>query len=319
MADWDDNGDFDEKDEFEEEDDGFNRYGWNYYSANQPRKVTSGIKTKSERGAIGNTWWSKRWVNVLESLGMGTRLTRGRSYARMGQVLSIEIEPGVVNARVQGSMRTPYKITIQMQPLSDEAWARVMDALSAQALFAAKLLAGEMPNTIEEVFQSVHVPLFPTTSKDLRTSCSCPDWANPCKHVAAVYYILAEQFDDDPFLLFKLRGRGRDAVITMLREKRAALARESSVPALLQTAQELVPPQAALNLEAHLSTFWQAGDGLEHFVVRPQPPSTQYAVLKRLGKAPFEIHGQNMATLLERAYEVIDRAVTRKNDELDQQ
>ncbi len=136
-------------------------YEWNYYSENRPRKVAGGIKARSDRGAIGETWWSRRWVNVLESLGMGTRLTRGRSYARQGQVLSIDIETGLVKAKVQGSMEKPYSIKIRLHPLSDQDWEQVTDAMSSQAIFAAKLLAGEMPPNIEEAFQVVTSLPFP--------------------------------------------------------------------------------------------------------------------------------------------------------------
>jgi len=115
---------------------------WNYYRPNQPIRVEGGIKTKSERGAIGSTWWSKRWIGVLESFSMGTRLTRGRSYARQGQVISIDVQPGIVTAKVQGSQPKPYNIKIRLQPLSDQDWDKVTEAMAAQALFAAKLLAG---------------------------------------------------------------------------------------------------------------------------------------------------------------------------------
>src|SRR5712691_10614081 len=220
----------DHNDDWESDEYGFGGYGPRsrrgrysaYFPASSPRRVEGGLKAKSERGAIGETWWSKRWVQALERLNLGARLTRGRSYARQGQVLSIDIEPGVVLAKVQGSAPRPYKVTIGLRPLSDQDWETVMETLASQALFAAKLLAGEMPPTIEEAFQAVNVPLFPTSTRDLMTDCSCPDYSNPCKHIAAVYYILAERFDEDPFLLFKLRGRAKDVIIETLRQKRAA-------------------------------------------------------------------------------------------------
>src|SRR5450432_572214 len=233
-------------------------YEWNYYSENRPRKVAGGIKTRSDRGAIGETWWSKRWVKVLEALGMGTRLTRGRSYARQGQVLSIDIETGLVKAKVQGSMAKPYAIKIRLHPLAAKDWELVTDAMASQAIFAAKLLAGEMPQNIEEAFEAAHVSLFPTTQEDLQTSCSCPDWANPCKHIAAVYYILAERFDEDPFLLFKLRGRTREEIIQALREKRV----EALAPGVVEGTITEVTPQL---LEETLDGFWQAGAELANF------------------------------------------------------
>lgn len=285
-------------------------YGWNYYSENRPRKVAGGIKARSDRGAIGETWWSRRWVNVLESLGMGTRLTRGRSYARQGQVLSIDIETGLVKAKVQGSMEKPYTIKIRLQPLSAQDWEQVTDAMTAQAIFAAKLLAGEMPANIEEAFTAVSLSLFPTTQEDLQTSCSCPDWANPCKHIAAVYYILAEHFDEDPFLLFKLRGRTKEEIIQALREKRAEAlpGGEASVNA---SANAHVEEKLQLLAET-LDGFWQAGEELDTFVVNPRDPAVDKAILKRLGMAPFAVAGENLTTVLAKAYDAVEESALHK-------
>ena len=283
---------------------------WNYYRPNQPIHVEGGIKTKSERGAIGSTWWSKRWIGVLESFSMGTRLTRGRSYARQGQVISIDVQPGIVTAKVQGSQPKPYNIKIRLKPLSDQDWDKVTEAMAAQAIFAAKLLAGEMPTNIEEAFHAVNLSLFPTAVKDLVTDCSCPDWANPCKHIAAVYYLLAERFDEDPFLIFKLRGRTKEQIIQTLREKRT-----QTLPAESASLSEGDGASQADNsplLEENLETFWQAGEGLEAFRVNPTAPEIDKAILKRLGDAPFAIDGRNLAALLAKAYDVVDDALEQK-------
>ena len=155
--------------------DTYDDFEWNYYHENRPIRVKDGIKARSERGEIGSTWWSRRWIKTLESFSLGTRLTRGRSYARQGQVISIDVEPGIVKAKVQGSMPKPYNVKIRLKPLSDADWEKVTDAMAAQALFAAKLLAGEMPTNIEEAFDAVHLSLFPTALRDHETDCSCPD------------------------------------------------------------------------------------------------------------------------------------------------
>ncbi len=220
-------------------------------------------------------------------------------------MLSIDVEPGLVKAKVQGSQPRPYSVTIRLKPLSDDDWEQVTQAMAAQALFAAKLLAGEMPTNIEEAFASVHISLFPTSARDLSTDCSCPDWANPCKHIAAVYYLLAERFDEDPFLIFKLRGRTKEQIIETLREKRAV-----STPAVHEEpAPEADEAEPLLPLEADLETFWRAGEGLETFAVNPAAPTVERALLKRLGDAPFSVKGQNVASLLGRAYDVVESVV----------
>ena len=287
--------------------DDYDDYEWNYYRADQPIRVKDGIKAKSERGEIGSTWWSKRWIKTLESFSMGTRLTRGRSYARQGQVISIDIEPGIVKAKVQGSMPKPYNVKIRLKPLSDSNWDKITDAMASQAIFAAKLLAGEMPTNIEEAFHAVHLSLFPTALSDLETDCSCPDWANPCKHIAAVYYLLAERFDEDPFLIFKLRGRTKEQIISTLRSKRIeTLPPESDSSS---TSNDTTRSDDGPMLEDNLDTFWQAGEGLAIFNVNPTAPRIDKAVLRRLGDAPFTDDDRNLTALLSKAYDMVDATI----------
>jgi uncharacterized Zn finger protein len=182
-----------------------------------PIDVEGGVRARSKRGAIGEQWWSRRFIDVLESFGMSGRLTRGRNYARRGQVIGFELTTGYVTAQVQGSRPVPYSVRIQVLPLTARQWAKVEQALASQALFRAKLLAGEMPHEIEEVFAACGTPLFPASLADMEMHCSCPDWEVPCKHLAAVCYVLAEDFDDDPFGMLAWRGRDREALLGSLR------------------------------------------------------------------------------------------------------
>lgn len=175
---------------------------------------------RSARGAIGEHWWSRRFLEVLESFALGSRLTRGKNYARRGQVISMKVAPGVVTASVQGSRRTPYKVSIGLPAFSELVWAKVEVTLAEQAIHSARLLAGEMPHDLEEVFSEAGAPLFPQRATDLTLSCSCPDWEVPCKHLAATFYLLAESFDDDPFAILLWRGRRREALLNRLRELR---------------------------------------------------------------------------------------------------
>jgi len=293
---------------------------WDYYhyTPAKPKEVADGIKAKSKRGVIGETWWSKRWIDVLESFNMGARLTRGRSYARKGQVISIDINKGAVDAKVQGTGSEPYEVTIGLKPISDDNWEKVLDAMASKAIFAAKLLSGEMPTAIEDAFAEAGVSLFPTKKKDLETDCSCPDYANPCKHIAAVYYLLAERFDDDPFLIFKLRGRTKEEIVGSLRRWRApdvGISAEVGAGAKSPISSD----ERAKPLDSCLDCFWEAGASLDSFSVKPAPPAVVAAILKRLGDAPYVIGEDNISALLAKAYEVAGRrALQMASSESDQ-
>jgi uncharacterized Zn finger protein len=199
----------------------------NFDDFKPPRRVEGGIRARSARGAIGESWWSLRFLAVLESFALGTRLTRGRSYARAGQVLALDIAPGLVTASVQGSRPTPYQVRVELAPYPELAWARIEIALAEQALYSAQLLAGELPHDLERLFEEMGVPLFPTAIRDLAMRCSCPDSAVPCKHLAATFYLLAEAFDADPFQILWWRGRSRSALLDRLRALRAGAPTEA--------------------------------------------------------------------------------------------
>lgn len=225
------------------------------------------LYAQSRRGDIGSEWWSMAWVEVLQQLGYDSRMQRGKTYARNGSVKHLQISHGMVYAEVSGSRYKPYRTAIHLSVLDDEAWDAVLAALSKQAIYAAKLLAGEMPPDIETLFQQAGYSLFPRNSRDLNFECSCPDWGDPCKHATAVYYLVAEQLDIDPFLLFHLRGRNREGILDALRlpEGVEDVQAENSVPALT------------------VADFWDA----------PAPPMTpipkpdaQPHVLKELGAPP---------------------------------
>lgn len=191
------------------------------YEKSKPRRVDGGLKARSTRGAIGSSWWSRRFIAVLESFALGTRLTRGRSYARSGQVVTLDVAPGVVTAVVQGSRPKPYQVRVQFPPITEKVWAALEIALSAQAVHSAALLAGEVPAELEQVVSDCGDTLFPRTIRDLSQQCSCPDGAVPCKHLAATFYLLAEAFDSDPFLILTWRGREKQQLLNRLRELRS--------------------------------------------------------------------------------------------------
>jgi uncharacterized Zn finger protein len=237
-----------------------------------PREVKDGIRAQSRGSKFASSWWGKRWLETLESFGWDSRLQRGRTYARKGQVTDLKLGPGGVTAGVQGSAPRPYRVKIQVQPLTDSQWEEAVAALDEQPLFVGQLLAGEMPAEIEEVFKQAHAALFPQQSRDLEMSCSCPDWAIPCKHLAAVYYVLAEWLDRDPFLLFELRGRDRDALLTAVRERHGSGEEAGAAPG---------EPEEPLPVE----DFWTGGS-VELGPSNAAPPPVPLALIRALGDPP---------------------------------
>ena len=196
-----------------------NRLDLNGHEAGRPRKAEGGFKTSRQHPPLGATWWSKQFmVSVLESF---SPLSRGLSYARSGRVTELDIAPGLVYAQVQGSRSAPYAVEIRIPVFLEAEWAAVEAAMARREGCLDALLAGEMPAEIELVFRSANLSLFPAGVHEFETTCNCPDLANPCRHVAATYYVLSEAFAQDPFLLFRWRGRERDVLqerLTRLRE-----------------------------------------------------------------------------------------------------
>lgn len=268
-----------------------------YFKPTKPKEVKDGIKARSKRGSFAQNWWAKQWIAALERLVDSGRLSRGRTYARKGQVISIDETKDGISAKVQGSRKTPYKVSIQINPLNDTEWEKVFDALAEQAIFTAQLLAGDMPQDIEQAFKAANVSLFPAKRGDLMTDCSCPDYANPCKHVAATHYILGERFDEDPFLIFRLRGRTQEDVMEALRERRAGGA---------EFEEEAEEPEFVAPLEEQIDRFWEFSAPLEGFSISIRPTTIEMPLLKRLGEASF-VPKPGVESLLKNAYQSISK------------
>jgi uncharacterized Zn finger protein len=272
-----------------------------YVPRSVPRRVDGGIRARSQRGEIGESWWSRRFIEILESHEYGARLRRGRSYARSGQVLELEVTAGMVLARVQGSRPRPYRVELAVKTLSDRDWERAERAMAERAVFVAKLLAGEMPKDIEEAFTASKLTLFPGSGRELSSSCTCPDWASTCKHVAAVFYLLAEAFDEDPFLIFQWRGRTRNELMTHLRSLR------SSGPADGRGS-DGAAPSADRPLRECLAAYWRPRPELADVHSRPWAAgSAPDALVRRLGPAGISVRGEDLGDVIARAYQIISQ------------
>ena len=257
-----------------------------WYEPAEPYPVKDGIKAHSQSGSFTKNWWARRWIQSLTQLMDSSRLSRGKQYARAGQVISIEVNPGLILAQVQGTRPQPYRQRIEIREFTASEWERALAYLASQALFSAQLLNGEMPQNIEEAFARAGLNLFPATANELVMSCTCPDWARPCKHLAAVLLLVGESLDDDPFLLFVMRGRNRDQIMSALRDRRAALAAGDLREATASGRDREAGQAAAETLEERASRFWKMGDA-GPVPIHVQAPEVEMELIKLLGIPSF--------------------------------
>jgi uncharacterized Zn finger protein len=229
----------------------------------------------------GTTWWGKRWIGALErmSAGYSSRLARGKTYARAGRVHDLVAGPGGVTALVTGTRPAPYAVRIALGKLPDTTWTKAIEAMAKKAQFAAELLGGQMPAAIDEAFAAAGAALFPGVEADLTTECSCPDWVNPCKHVAATHYVLAEALDRDPFLLFELRGRTKERVLETLRASRGGTAQRGRSPRARERAADT---GVSLGKLTH-ANYDSAAEPLPALQLSVEPAPASGALLQQLG------------------------------------
>ena len=262
---------------------------WRSFPASKPIAAEGGIASSKARGAMAESWWSKRFVDVLESYGLGGRMTRGRTYARKGQVLTLDVSEGLLVSQVQGSRTVPYAVTVRLKTPTTKQWAKIDDALRARVGYAAQLLAGEVPTDLEAVFADAGCPLFPVRWSDLRATCSCPDWGDPCKHQAAVLYVFADQLDTDPWRLLAWMGRTRVEIVALF----AGLSDEGA------------------DVAAEVAPWWPLRPGASAGAVRAAVGAVladdPNAVLARVGSLDATAAGQPISEILLRAYEALDR------------
>ena len=190
-----------------------------------------------QQGLGQQPWWVEQWMELINCYRYKKRLERAWEYARSGNVLSIRFEGRRVHARVQGTEKDPYKVKLWLDVLNDEDWGYVLEALSQKARWSAQLLAGIMPQDIERAFAASGRRLFPFKLQEVRSECTCPDKANPCKHTSAVYYLMGDRFSEDPFVLFQLRGRTRAQLLAELAQRR----REGAEPTVAHAPHPLHP------------------------------------------------------------------------------
>ncbi len=237
-----------------------------------PLTVDGGIRAQSlarchrtARNPVRARWWSKKWLEAIEGFRMGARLGRGRNYALSGQVGDLRIDEGLVQATVQGAAGEPYFCFIRFAVAEGDAKEEITRAICEDAVMYAQLLNGYMPENILPLFESFGLPLLPSRTNDIWSECSCPDYANPCKHLAAVYYLVCETIANSPLTLLKLRGIALDDDCSSETEIENESHKADSIP-------EIIDP----------STFYSY-DNVPPKWKNTAPPTETAPLLRRLG------------------------------------
>jgi uncharacterized Zn finger protein len=275
---------------------------------------------------FARSWWGQKFIDALENITDAGRLSRGRSYASGGKVKSFEIEDGLIRAQVRGSVnpyfgvyKEPlYQTEIEIQPISAAKWAAAIAYIASKAGFISKLLLNEIPENIEEAFDTLGIHLLPRKRSDLKTHCSCPDYSNPCKHIAGVYYLVAAEIDRDPFVLFELRGLSKQslqkelaksplgmALSAELTEQQTAPVSTESYYTQLETVPQKKPPS--------LREFWHGTKRLPTLSPPAQSAVPAILVKKQGDFPPFWHKDQSFIMVMEDLYQ---RVKTKNKDVL---
>ncbi|EAZ90429.1 SWIM zinc finger family protein [Crocosphaera chwakensis] len=258
-------------------------------------------------------WWVIRWLELLDSYRFKKRLERARNYAREGHVLSIEFSGSEVLSKVQGTEPDPYQVSLSLDPFTDEDWNFIIESLSKKAIFSAQLLAGKMPDNIEKVFTENGLSVFPFTLSDVHSRCSCPDKANPCKHIGAIYYQLAERFSEDPFIIFQLRGRTKTQILEGLRQLRKQQRNPQETPSenseqVIKKEQKVKGKEKQEHQELNVKNFWQYKESLDPSLVVIVPPPDNKTVLDVLGNIPLAYEeAKTVKDYLQQVYQMVSQ------------
>lgn len=278
------------------------------------RRVKNGLKLAAKDALAPDHWLARRLLQIVEATFDVDTLQEGFEYGRLGQTTAFEILPGRVDANVQGRAPRPYRTTVRFPDIAETQWERLLGSMAAEAMYLAMLPAGDVPETMGELWQSQGVALFPIESGVLRCECTCRE-AMPCKHAAAVALLCVEHLDRDPLAVFTWHGLPATRLVDRLRQTRAMMthgvATTHADPMISETQDEPMP------LEMCLDDFWRPGPRLYELEQAPPPQHVAHALLRRLGPSPLKGRFP-LAGLLASIYDSVAEAAIRIRDHAEQ-
>jgi len=279
-----------------------------------PKRVRRGVKLTLTDEQLAENWAAQRWLRITETTSAGDALREGIEYARAGQARSIEIDRGAVHAFVQGRADRAYRTSLVFERLSEDRWEAIVATMADQAVYAAKLLAGELPSNIEDLFAPVGEHLFPAGPEEVRTECTCREPQPWCKHAMCVAYLMAERLASEQFLIFQLRGMPPEELLDRLRQRRSLAGMGGAAPVYVPHI-EGVSDFAAPALSEDPERFWRAGAELAEVHAPLAPPEISHPLLRRLGPSPFTESRFPLVGLLATCYDLVGEAALRVTEE----
>lgn len=275
-----------------------------------PKRVRNGLKLRGEGAYSAGSWIAQRWLCSFESVMSPVQLAEGLEYARRGQTITLDLGVGLIEAQIQGRAPGPYRTVIRIPQLDQSQWQRAIDAMAREAIYAAKILAGDVPPAAEALFRASAAELFPADGT-VEVECTCKT-GGPCKHAAAISYLAAQQLDGTPLLTFTLRGMRASQVVKRLVQTRAVQSHGQA--AAHGDAAFAAAVDDAMPLEECLEEFWRYGPELAEIEQLPPPDHAPHALLRRMGPSPlpgrFPLVG-----LLASVYDTVRDAAIRLRDE----
>jgi uncharacterized Zn finger protein len=290
------------------------------HMSEKPRRVRGGLRLAARQYPPALSWWSQRWLDAVLLSAREHEMREGFEYARSGQTRGLTIEPGRASASIQGRAVRPYKAVVQVQSFTDEQWEGVIGLLAESALISGRLLAGELPEGIEEPFDRLGLCLFPKQTGDAVAACTAPNERPWCKHACCLALLLAEALEKDPLQVFALRGLPPGELVERLRDRRAAgpgggVQGGTSPVAVIDLADrrlESSPP-----LEDSLDDYWDLGPGLGDLETPIRPPEVSHPLLRRLGPSPFPESRFPLLGLLATCYDTISKEAIAADSDCD--
>lgn len=304
---------------------------WPSSKFGDPIEVEHGIRLSKPIAEAAQSWWSLRWLSIIQQFGLGVRLERAKQYAMRGQVLSIQIENGVVRSQVQGADQEPYRVILAVKTIPRAIWSSILADFASSSSFGIQIASGRLPSEeeISSTFRENGVLLFPDRQGEMQTKCSCLDWSNPCKHIAAVYLLLAAEFERDPLLIFKLRGLSSPDLFALLKSQRepmsepnasASMVAEDHLEITARIKQQIrtrmekqgktvaSPPRKQTRDPA---TFWRKNIKSCEVLDPGVPPKEVASLPHSLGEFPFWQGNEEFLPSMRFVYEVAPEQATR--------